>query len=168
MSFSYGKSTAIALGAVTTLTGNSGGAVSPMAGNINIVGGTGITVVDTPGTSTLTINSSGSFAWTVITSNQTAVVNNGYICNKSGTLALLLPATASIGDTIKVTGINTGWTITQNANQEIYFGTSHTTVGVGGSLSSLNVRDSVELVCVVSGSSTIWNVISSIGNLSYV
>jgi hypothetical protein len=47
---------------VQTLTGNSGGVVSPTANNIFILGGTstvnnsnGITVIDTPGTSTLTV-----------------------------------------------------------------------------------------------------------------
>jgi hypothetical protein len=46
---------------VSTLTGNSGGVVSPTTGNINIVGdGTSVNVVGNPGTSTLTISASGS------------------------------------------------------------------------------------------------------------
>jgi hypothetical protein len=112
----------------------------------------------------------GVFAWTVITIDQTAVVNNGYIANKAGTLALLLPATAAIGDIIRVTGINTatGWQITQAANQQIFFGTSSTTLGATGTLTSFAIRDSVEMVCVVAGASTIWNIISSIGNPSIV
>ena len=45
---------------VGTVTGNSGGAVSPLAGNINIVGdGTTATVVGNPGTHTLTISTIG-------------------------------------------------------------------------------------------------------------
>lgn len=45
----------IGTGVVNTLTGNSGGAVSPTLGNINTVGdGVGITIVGNPGTSTLT------------------------------------------------------------------------------------------------------------------
>lgn len=44
-------------GDVETLTGDTGGAVGPDgAFNINIVGGTGISVAGTPGTNTLTIN----------------------------------------------------------------------------------------------------------------
>jgi hypothetical protein len=50
---------AIVLGAVTTLTGNSGGAVSPTLGNIDIVGSGGVTVTGNPGTSTLTITGDG-------------------------------------------------------------------------------------------------------------
>lgn len=106
--------------------------------------------------------------WTVITADQSAVAANGYICNKSGLLTLTLPASGTAGDIIRVTGINTalGWRIAQNAGQQIFFGTSSTTVGVAGSLSSLNIRDSVELVCVVAGASAVWNVISSIGNIT--
>lgn len=52
-------------GLVSTLTGDSGGPVSPDgAGNINIVGGTGVTVVDNPGTHTLTINTSADLTLT--------------------------------------------------------------------------------------------------------
>jgi len=43
-------------GPITTLTGNSGGAVPPTAGNINIVGSGILSVVGNPGTSTLTIS----------------------------------------------------------------------------------------------------------------
>lgn len=110
----------------------------------------------------------GSMTWSVITADQAAVVNNGYICNKATTLALALPASGAIGDRIRVTGINTalGWQITQAANQQIFFGTSSTTLGATGTLTSSAIRDSVEIVCVVAGASTVWNVISSIGNLT--
>ena len=48
--------------AVQTITGNSGGAVSPSAGNnISIVGdGTSVNVVGTPGSNTLTISATGA------------------------------------------------------------------------------------------------------------
>lgn len=164
-------SSVIPIGGVATLTGNSGGAVSPSVGNINVVGSGAITVTGNPGTSTLTISSSaGGFTWSVITANQTAVVANGYICNKAGTLALALPATAAIGDVIRVTGINTatGWSITQAANQQIFFGTSATTLGATGTVTSINIRDSIELVCVVAGASTIWNCVSMVGNVTIV
>lgn len=111
-----------------------------------------------------------SLSWAVITANQTAVVNNGYICNKAGTLALALPASGAIGDIIEVTGINTatGWQITQAANQQIFYGTSSTTLGATGTLTSSAIRDSLRMVCVVAGASTVWNVISSVGNITVV
>lgn len=46
-----------ATGGVVTLTGDSGGAISPAAGNINILGGTGVSVAGAG--STLTINLTG-------------------------------------------------------------------------------------------------------------
>lgn len=116
-----------------------------------------------------TIGSAGGvLTWSVITADQTAAVYNGYICNKGSALVLTLPATGAIGDIIEVTGINTalGWKIAQNANQQIFFGTTSTTLGATGYLQSSNIRDSVKIVCVVSGASTVWNVISSIGNIT--
>lgn len=56
---------------VQTLTGNSGGAVGPTAGNINVLGTGVITVVGNPGTSTLTITPSGSIASSFITNPAT-------------------------------------------------------------------------------------------------
>ena len=48
-------------GATETLTGNSGGAVGPSAGNINVVGdATTITIAGNPGTHTLTASVTGS------------------------------------------------------------------------------------------------------------
>ena len=108
--------------------------------------------------------------WSVETADGTIAGNTGTIANKAGLLTMTLPATASIGTIIRMTGINTavGWRIAQNANQVCHFGVLSTTVGVGGYLESLNIRDSVELVCVVSGSSTEYNLISSVGNISVV
>ena len=142
---------------------------SDQLGTATVTAGAGITI--TPGANTITITNTGGggvFAWTVITLDQTIAVNNGYICNKAGTLALALPATAAIGDIIRVTGINTalGWQITQAANQQIFFGASSTTLGATGTLTSSATRDSVELVCVVAGASTVYNVIASVGNLT--
>ena len=134
-----------------------------------LTAGAGIGIVNAAGS--ITISSSGAgVTWTVITIDQSAVIGNGYICNKAGLLTLTLPATAVIGDCIRVTGINTafGWAIAQNAGQRIHLGTSSTTTGVGGSLASTNIRDSVDLICVVSGASTEYNVIASMGNITVV
>ncbi len=104
-----------------------------------------------------------SLAWSVITVNQTAAINNGYITNKAGTLALALPATSAVGSIIEVTGINTatGTQFTQAAGQQIFLGNSSTTLGATGTITSTGVRDSLRMVCVVAD--TIWNVLSSTG-----
>lgn len=46
-------------GAIITLTGDSGGAISPIAGNIDILGGPGVTVVGTAGTLTISLTGGG-------------------------------------------------------------------------------------------------------------
>lgn len=145
-------------------------------GQVNTCFISGIVGVTVSNTQAVTINSSTGqlgistspfgTTWSVITADQSAVVGNGYICNKGSALVLTLPATSSIGDIIEVTGINTalGIKISQNANQQIFLGTSSTTVGATGFLQSTNIRDSLKMVCVVSGASSVYNVISSIGN----
>ncbi len=109
-----------------------------------------------------------SFTWSVITANQTAAVNNGYICNKAGTLALALPASSAVGDIIEVTGINTatGWQITQASGQQIFFGASSTTSGATGTLTSSAIRDAIRIVCITAN--TTWQVLSSVGNITVV
>lgn len=151
---------------VETLTGNSGGAVGPTGNNINIIGSGAINVVGNPGTSTLTISTSGGggFTWSVITANQTAAVNNGYFCNKAGTLALALPAASAVGDVIEVANINTatGVQFTQAANQQIFFSTTSTTLGAAGTLTSSALGDTLKIVCRTAN--LVWWVTSGIGN----
>lgn len=115
------------------------------------------------------LSGSGSilFNWLVVTVNTLMASNIGYIANSGSLITLTLPTTAAIGDIIKVTGKGAGgWTIAQNAGQFIQFGSVTTTTGVGGSLSSNDPSDSVELVCVTTD--TEWLVLSSVGTLIYV
>lgn len=141
---------------------------SDQLGTATITAGSNIQV--TPGANTITIATTGitAFTWAVTTVNASIVVNNGYIANKAGLLTMTLPASGAIGDLIEITGINTavGWRIAQNANQQIFFGASSTTLGASGYLEATDIRDSVKLVCVVSGASTVWNVLSSVGNIT--
>ena len=113
--------------------------------------------------------SSGAFPWTVVTGGTQAIaVNNGYIANNAGTCVMTLPATAAVGDRIRVSGMNnvSGWQIAQNSGQTIHFGNVNTTTGAGGTLASTNIYDSVELVCNIANTDFI--VLSSIGNITYV
>ncbi len=137
--------------------------------NVSGVGTSGQVLTSTGAGALPTWQSPASgFTWSVITVNQTAAVNNGYICNKAGTLALALPASSAVGSIIEVTGINTatGWQITQAAGQQIFFGNTSTTSGATGTLTSTAIRDSIRIVCVVADLT--WNVLSSIGNITVV
>jgi hypothetical protein len=133
-----------------------------------LTAGSGVSISN--GAGSITINSvGGGISWTVVTgTSQAAAVNNGYIANNAGLVTVALPATSAVGDLIAVTGINnaTGWKIAQNAGNQIFFGTSSTTGGAGGSLASSATRDTVYLVCVTVNAA--WNVVSSIGNITVV
>lgn len=107
-----------------------------------------------------------SFPWTVTTVDATAVVNNGYIANKAGLLTMTLPVASSVGSIIEITGMNTdlGWKVAQSAGQTIHFGTSDTTTGAAGFISSVKKYDSVRLVCNIAN--TDWIVLSAQGNIT--
>jgi len=159
---------------VDTLTGDSGGAVgTDINNNINIVGGVGVTVVGVPLTNTLTISVlTGGYAWTDSTGlTQALAVQNGYIANSSGGLLVMtLPSSsAAIGDTILIMGKgSSGWKIAQNALQQIIIGSATpSTVGVTGNISSTNAYDTVRLVCITAGTSSIWSAIVT-GNITIV
>ena len=162
----------------------SNGAVS-LASAYQVTGdtvavGTGIAVSRSGNTSTVTnigvqsfngatgaVTAGVALAFSVITADQTAAINTGYIANKGTLLTLTLPTTAAVGSVIRVSGMNAGlWKIAQNASGIIHFGKTDTTTGVGGYISSTLARDAVELVCCVANNE--WNVISSVGNITIV
>ncbi len=88
-------------GFVQTLTGNTGGAVPPTAGNINVVGTGDITVTGTPGTSTLTISTSGAVGDSFPTDSGTATPAAGILNIFGGTLGRDIN-TSGVGNTIHV------------------------------------------------------------------
>lgn len=160
-----GTSAVSALGAATNgqiPIGSTGNAPSLAT----ITAGAGISVSN--GAGSITIASNGAQAWVDVTGTSAAMaIDTGYVADNAGLVTLTLPATAAFGSMIRVTGKGTGgWLIAQNAGQTIFFGTATTTPGVGGSLASTQIRDSVSLVCVTANND--WNVISSIGNILYV
>lgn len=106
--------------------------------------------------------------WSAIGASQTLAVQNGYFCTSGAGLSLALPATSEVGDRVRVVlDGSTSWTITQpNAGTQIRMGNTQTTLGVGGSLASTAVGDSVELVCETANAR--WAVVSSIGNITIV
>src|SRR5260221_735940 len=153
--------TSIVQGAGQLLIGTT--ASDPSAASLTA--GTGVSISSTSGA--ITINAVGAgLTWSTVTgATQTMAVNSGYVANRAGTVAFTLPATSAVGDVVAVTGINTatGWSIGYTTNQQIFFGTSSATVTTG-TLASVNIRDTVFLVCVTANLT--WNVFSSIGNIT--
>lgn len=135
----------------------------------------GIVGVTVSNTQLVTINSStgqmgvvaynpSGFPWTDATgATQTLAVNNGYITDRGAGVVYTLPATASLGDTIKIVGKLGLATITPNANQQILIGSSSGAVGVTGTAVSNNVGDFIELICITAGASSVWRANSVVG-----
>lgn len=133
-----------------------------------LTAGTGISISN--GAGSITINGSGGgLTWTDVTgSTQTLAVNNGYTSDDGATLVTFtLPATAAYGTVFAVVGKAAGlWTIAQNSGQTIHFGSTNTTTGTGGSLSSTKQYDVVYLLTTIAN--TDFTVLQSIGNLTVV
>ncbi len=126
--------------------------------------GAGISI--TNGSNSITIAAtSGGFTWTNVTgSTQALLAENGYITDNSGGVTYTLPASGSLGDEIKIMGKLGISTIDQNANQQILIATASSTVGTGGSVNGNNLGDCITLICITSGTSSVWRAESSIGN----
>lgn len=92
----------------------------------------------------------------VITPTFSMSTNTIYIIKEStGAVNLTLPTVSAIGDRISIVGQGLyGWTILQGAGQQIFVSPFSTTSGTGGSLSSTNPYDSINLICVTAN--TIW------------
>jgi len=96
------------------------------------------------------------------------LANYGYFTNGSSRVAVTLPPSDSVyvGDVIQVAAKNaTGWIIQQNADNQIQFGMVTTTYGTAGYVESTAVGDTAQLVYQGNG---VWQVFSSIGNLTYI
>lgn len=94
------------------------------------------------------------------TATVTMVSNTGYTADAGASLiTFTLPTTSAIGDYVEINGKAAGlWIIAQAAGQQIQISPDATTLGVGGSLASVNQYDCVRLRCVVAN--TIWVVVS--------
>lgn len=102
------------------------------------------------------------------TSSVTIAVNQFYIIDNGASLVTLtLPATMAQGMIFKVIGNSSGgWTIAQGAGQSIKIGSTTTTTGAGGSITSSNAGDCIEVMCIVAN--TTWRVLSVTGNPTIV
>jgi hypothetical protein len=136
--------------AVATLTSTGG--------SINITNGAG----------TINLETAGGVIWTREAGAAVGIADgHGYIPTNALLTAFTLPAVSAVGDECAIIGESAaGWTIAQNAGQNIQFSNLSTTVGVGGLLASSNRYDTVHIVCRVAN--TTWHVVNSTGNLTVV
>lgn len=86
---------------------------------------------------------------------QAAAVNSGYVVQNAGQTTVTLPATAALGSRIAIQGLGAGgFIVDANAGQTIQFGVAVTSSG--GTLTSANQYDAIEVVCIVAN--TTWGV----------
>jgi len=151
---------------VQTLTGNIGPAVPPTGNNINVIGGTGVSVSGNAGTSTLTINvASEGFTWSEESTSFAAAVQNGYFCNASLTATLPPTAGLTIGNTVIIYADTTGTvTILAQSDQKIQVGND---ISGDGGTSVSNTQGSI-LELIFKPSDLTWHTQSSIGSWATV
>lgn len=140
------------------LVGSTG--ADPVFATLTGTGG----ITFTTGAGSLAINNTGGgLTWSTITADQTAVINNGYICNKAGLLTLTMPSTAAVGSIIAAVNINTAaGTKFLSANPgQLNFGTSAATANTG-SFTSIALQDVLFLVCTIAN--TTWCAYGAQGN----
>lgn len=123
-------------GAGQTITPDVGGALSPTAGNWNILGGPGVTTSGSG--STLTINST-VFTDTTAT---TMAVDNGYFATAAGTYDL--PATAAQGELITIV-CDTAGAVVVDAPALNFIRIGNQISGAGGTATSNAIGDSLTL-----------------------
>lgn len=137
------------------IIGNTSG--TPTAATITA--GAGITVTNGAGSITIAASGAGE-TWNTVTTATNMVVGNGYITNSGSQVVLTLPTTAAVGTSLSVIGRGTGgWQIAQNASQNIQVGSVSSTTGTGGSVTSANQFDSIDLICTVAN--TTWTVLGA-------
>lgn len=139
-------------GAGKTITGDSGGALSPTANNWNILGGPGVTTSGSG--STLTINSTVFTDTTAIT----MAVDNGYFATAAGTYNL--PATAAQGELITIV-CDTAGAVVVDASALNFVRIGSLITSSGGTCTSTQQGDSLTLRYRLS--SLTWEATSVIG-----
>ena len=135
---------------------NNGSSTITLGGSITFSGAHTFTGTLTADTS-VTFPTSGTLATTTQTitnvnqntSSATLAANTRYVTNNGASLVTYtLPTSATIGDTYIIVGGGSGnWTIAQNSGQQISVGSSKSTGGTGGSVSSSGFSDCTFLTC---------------------
>jgi hypothetical protein len=126
-----------------------------------LTAGANITITNGAGSITIAATGLAGFSWTDVTGTSQAMLgNNGYIANNAGLVSLSLPATSAVGEEIDIIGKGAGgWTISQGAGQQVVIGNTSSTLGAGGSVSSTNAKDSLQLICTAAN--TEWTVLGA-------
>lgn len=150
----------------TSFITDSGTAV-PVANELEILGGVAVSTSGSGKTVTIDVTSAGVPWVEETTTSRSLVVNQGVVANNAALITMTLPATASIGDLIRISGKGAGlYKIAQNAGQTVHFVDVDTTTGAAGSITAIEQYAAIELVCITDN--TDFVVLSSTGNFTVV
>jgi len=108
-------------------SGATSSVVTIIAPNSYTASGTAtVTVTDTQnasavGATALSTLDDSDFTWVDVTTNSVqAVPNTGYLADSASQVTITLPASAALGDVVRVSGVGAGgWMIAQNAGQTV-------------------------------------------------
>lgn len=143
------------------------GSSLPQEAILNFVGAN-VSIADNPGNGStdVTISTTASTPWTVVTGATALVTLHGYFSNSSSNVTFTLPATAGVGATFYVSNMNSGnIVIAMNSGQTVQFGNLVTTSG-SGTITGTNKGDSLTIVCNVAND--VFTVINSVGEFNIV
>ena len=121
------------------------------------------------------ISAANFLSWETVNTDKTLSPYKGVFANKSpgsGQLVLTigLGSQIGIGTMIEISGITGSWRIKIPLNHTVHFGNVSIagTALQDGYLDSTHHRDAIRLACcTLAGSTTQWNVLSSIGSIDY-
>jgi hypothetical protein len=150
---------------IQTLTGNSGGAIPPTTGNIDIVGTGSITIVGTPVSSTLTAELTGLTNHNVLVGAGTATITNvapstaGFVLTSNGGAAdPSFQAVTASGAITTITGNSGGAEVPSAGNFNIV-GTGSITVAGSANTETVQLTGLTNhAILVGAGTATITNV----------
>lgn len=98
----------------------------------------------------------GGISWvSAATTPIAGAINTGYVITDASQVTVTLPATAAIGSVVSIRGLGAGgWILAANTGQTIKIQAQ--TTSSGGSLTSAEQYDTVEVTCIVAN--TTWSV----------
>lgn len=148
---------------IQTITGNTGGAISPTLGNVDIVGSGSIAVTGAGSTLTITNSGSGGVTWSDVGSSSVVAVGTGSF--STAAITLTLPPSPFQGNLVSFIVDNAGaLTIQANSGQIIRLGQYASSTS--GTATSNALGDSLSLVYRAADNS--WIAYAAIGNWTLI
>lgn len=124
-----------------------------------------ITIADLSAYIVSLVPPSSGIIWNNTNSTTTIAASNGYKVNSVSLVDLNLPLTMPENSFFRVVNLGSGgFRINQNSGQTIRFGNQTTTTGVGGSCTSIDIGDSIEVLCTIAD--TEFVILSAVGNIN--